>query len=627
MSPTSGADRPISIRHLLRTGHLHKNKESAPEAPSLIPRPDALGVDSMRLAGGPSSNIDTLLPHISPKNHEFIEAVKHRNADKVNRLLSDSDVDSDVFESLLADGANFNMKDIGGNTPLHILCFRGKLNLIEMLLEQGMSPNTKNDAGRTPLANAVFNNHADAIKILLQYRANPNIADEAGITPLAVASADKQSEITKMLLQHQAKGLGPGHLQALPIRSAIAPTKMGPRLPSQIKAGGNWESEISVRTESGPSNTHHASTVEDDIYDVSDEERRRQSQRAKLPPLREAIRQPVAQNPREAGLQQKTAKVEAALQQKKTELRQREFERKEAELEQREAELKRKTTEAEAALQQKETELRQRALQQKEIELKRKTAEAEAALQRKEVETLFNKGKEFHQHDDLEEAIAAYDELLTRSKEATDPALREIRAKTFYARDNALRKLNATRVLSEAKERYNKGRTFGQNGRPIEAIAEYDELVMRFKDASDPALREIVANARLRRNEELCAPQNVDGDLYLADESHPNSSTSASDSTPAPPQANQQVPGDREIPGPSTRPGDDEAAIVLSETEELYDQGNAFRQLGQWEDALEAYDEVIERSKDVDKPEMRELAARARHDRDVTLVALIDGQP
>lgn len=247
MSPSSGAVRSVSVRHFFRTGHLHKNKSLEPEAPSLIPRPERVGVDSIR----PSSHFNIPI-HISPINHDFVEAVTRMNIDRVNTLLSDRDIDSDVFERLLEGGANFDVRDGKGSTPLHILCYRGKLNLIEMLLEKstnGVSLDTKNDAGRTALANAVFNNRTDVVRVLLQHGADPSIPDKNGITPLSIASVDEHSEITKMLLQHTP--------QALPTKPAVLPEEVGLGLPFQAKVVGKLErlqkSGVPALSDSGPS--------------------------------------------------------------------------------------------------------------------------------------------------------------------------------------------------------------------------------------------------------------------------------------------------------------------------------------------------------------------------------------
>jgi hypothetical protein len=82
-----------------------------------------------------------------------------------------------------------------------------------------------------------------------------------------------------------------------------------------------------------------------------------------------------------------------------------------------------------------------------------------------------------------EEAIAVYDDIVARYKDASEPALREKVAKALIYKGWALGQLNR----SEAE------------------IAVYDDLVARYKDASEPALREKVAWAlgQLNRNGDM----------------------------------------------------------------------------------------------------------------------------
>ncbi len=52
-----------------------------------------------------------------------------------------------------------------------------------------------------------------------------------------------------------------------------------------------------------------------------------------------------------------------------------------------------------------------------------------------------------------------------------------------------------------AKALFNKGVVLGELGRSEEAVGVYDDVVARFGDATEPALREIVDLARSERNQ------------------------------------------------------------------------------------------------------------------------------
>jgi methyltransferase (TIGR00027 family) len=88
---------------------------------------------------------------------------------------------------------------------------------------------------------------------------------------------------------------------------------------------------------------------------------------------------------------------------------------------------------------------------------------------------IVNKGVTLSALDRSEDAIAAYDNLLARFNEATGLPLRELEL--------------------VAKALFNKGVTLGALGRSEDAIAAYDDLVACFGAATGSPLRELVANA------------------------------------------------------------------------------------------------------------------------------------
>jgi ankyrin repeat protein len=102
----------------------------------------------------------------------------------------------DLFEFLMASGANFNVKDYTGNTPLHFAVFRQTLWALKHLALCA-NINEKNKSGETPLllicklsqyiseipidtSDFVF----ESINTLLRAGADPNITDKLGRSPL-----------------------------------------------------------------------------------------------------------------------------------------------------------------------------------------------------------------------------------------------------------------------------------------------------------------------------------------------------------------------------------------------------------------------------------------------------------
>jgi tetratricopeptide (TPR) repeat protein len=131
-------------------------------------------------------------------------------------------------------------------------------------------------------------------------------------------------------------------------------------------------------------------------------------------------------------------------------------------------------------------------------------------------QTLFNKGVALGQLNRSEEAIAAYNALITLFGTAEELTLREQVAKAMNNKGVTLGKLNcreeaiatynalitqfeaATELAlreAVAKAMVNKGVTLGQLNRREEANAVYDALITQFESATELALRERVADA------------------------------------------------------------------------------------------------------------------------------------
>ncbi len=109
-------------------------------------------------------------------------------------------------EKYFKQGANVNLKNKWGLTPLHYAAYRGFRKLARLLLKKGANLDETNSAGKTPLFYALEadKDRKEMVEFLLQQGANPNIQDNKGNTPLHIVVQEGRSELVPLLLQYQA---------------------------------------------------------------------------------------------------------------------------------------------------------------------------------------------------------------------------------------------------------------------------------------------------------------------------------------------------------------------------------------------------------------------------------------
>jgi len=154
------------------------------------------------------------------------------------------------------------------------------------------------------------------------------------------------------------------------------------------------------------------------------------------------------------------------------------------------------------------------------VDLLAAAGSAELRLQEQVAMALFNKGVTLGALDRSEDAIAVYDDLVSRFADAKEPTLREQVATALVNKGVRFAALNRSedaiavfddilRHFEDAKEPAlqervvkalnNKGLALGSLGRNEEAIAVYDGIVSRLAEVEEPTFREQVARAILNR--------------------------------------------------------------------------------------------------------------------------------
>ncbi len=139
--------------------------------------------------------------------------------------------DEDKVKLLLDHGANPNHKDKNDQTPLFHLTTcalsniyaPNNINKYKLLLNHGADPNLADKEGTTPLKNLLVSPrcYEKFIELLLEKGASPNEIDIYGRTALQNAALDNNEKLVRLLLQYGANPLKPQILQRITNQSIV----------------------------------------------------------------------------------------------------------------------------------------------------------------------------------------------------------------------------------------------------------------------------------------------------------------------------------------------------------------------------------------------------------------------
>ncbi|MDT0575138.1 ankyrin repeat domain-containing protein [Croceicoccus sp. F390] len=125
--------------------------------------------------------------------YKFLEAVKKRDGDAAVSALNEPG------------STLINARDVGnGEGALHYVVARRDLTWLRFLLDKGADPNIRDNKGVTPLEMASSLQFLDGVEALAKAGANMNETNVTGETPLIVATHLRDAKLAQILLANGA---------------------------------------------------------------------------------------------------------------------------------------------------------------------------------------------------------------------------------------------------------------------------------------------------------------------------------------------------------------------------------------------------------------------------------------
>lgn len=175
-------------------------------------------------------------------------------SDSYNFLKAIKDADGTAAQKALnGNGITIiNTRDYTtGETGLHITVKRRDMTWTRYLLSKGANPNVKDARGDTPLIAATRLSFAEGADLLISQKAQVNLGNSSGETPLIIAVQQRNAQMVRLLL---ANGADPKQADRIAGKSARDYASEDPRGAAVLKLIDESKTAVQAKPKvSGPS--------------------------------------------------------------------------------------------------------------------------------------------------------------------------------------------------------------------------------------------------------------------------------------------------------------------------------------------------------------------------------------